>query len=131
MTYDHIDNILNMLLLLVGVLKFKLENSWLGFFKKISEPFENKNAAEAVSGTFKKFSKTILDYSRFYTYLSSDLISEINQANESFRNTYNADQLGRFHGKLSSDPGSSLSQESSGPFSPLGVRVGARVVGLV
>ena len=82
-----------------------------------------------VSGTLKNFLKRF-DYSRFYTYLSSDLISEINKANESFRNTYNADRLGRFHGKLSSDPGSSLGQESSGPISPLGVRVGARVNGL-
>ena len=36
----------------------------------------------------------------------------------------------RFFGKCLSDPLSTLGQESSGPISPLGVRVGSRVVGL-
>ena len=40
-------------------------------------------------------------------------------------------RLGRSLVRLWSDALSTLSQESSGPFSPLGVRVGARVEGLV
>ena len=61
------NKILSYKIVLVGVLKL-IKNSWIIRVLKISEPFENKISGSVVSGTLK-ISKTILDYSRVYTYL--------------------------------------------------------------
>ena len=103
---------------------------------KSSEPFEKQNrSGSTVSGSFKKkFLKTVLSILKISCIFIKYLISEIkscHQTNNSSRSEILTTESIRSNvgDAFGSDTSSTLSQEPSGPFSPLGERVGARIEG--
>ena len=106
-------------------------------FAKFSEPFEKQNPQRKHGiRIFKIFLKTLLSILKISCIFIKYLISEIkscHQTNNSSRSEILTTESIRSNvgDAFGSDTSSTLSQEPSGPFSPLGERVGARIEGLV
>ena len=122
--------------MLVGVLKNrnKTQNK-IRVFAKFSEPFEKQNPQrKRYQDLLKIFLKTLLSILKISCIFIKYLISEIkscHQTNNSSRSEILTTESIRsnFGDAFGSDTSSTLSQEPSGPFSPLGERVGARIEG--